>query len=194
MKKWMMPLCGIAAAVGSVPAAAGVIERGKPVPIQAVDPASVEVPDLTFKPTSDAEKDYDKYFYFHRDNTDFATAYADIVECDGYARGLSAHVEGAPAYAYAPYGIAGAVGGAIGSAVADAIFGSAERRKQRRDILRTCMGFKEYKAYGLPRDVWVKFNFEEGLSTVAPERRQHLLQIQAKVASGPTPRVGEIVE
>jgi hypothetical protein len=166
----------------------------------AVDPASIEVPDLSFQPKPGDEGDYDKYFYFHRDDTDFATAYSDILECDGYARGLAYRAGGTWQPTPYPYAgtMVGAVGGALGNVIADvmseAIFGSAERRKQRRVIMRTCMGFKEYKAYGLPRGLWTKFNFEEGLTKVEDDRRQHLLQVQAKVASGPTPRVGEIVE
>jgi hypothetical protein len=190
-----MLLCGtVAALAAAVPAAAQPpAARGKPLAgPEVLDPATVEMPDLSFQPTPDAEKDYDKYFYFHRADTDFATAYADILECDAYARGVSFHVEGPPAYSYANYGIGGAVGGAIGTAIADAIFGSQQRRQQRRNIMRTCMGFKEYKAYGLPRDVWEKFNFEEGLSTVEEGRRRHLLQVQARVASGPMPHVGEM--
>jgi hypothetical protein len=194
MKRLTVPLCGILAAAFAAPAGAQpAVARGiPPAPVAAVDPATLETPDLAFQPSSDAAKDFDKYFYFHRADTDFATAYADILECDAYARGVSARVEGVPAYALAQYGLGGAIGGAIGNAVADAIFGSQQRRQQRRDIMRTCMGFKEYKAYGLPRDVWVKFNFEEGLSTVEPARRLHLLQVQAKVASGPAPQAGEM--
>jgi hypothetical protein len=55
------------------------------------------------------------------------------------------------------------------------------------------MGFKDYKTYGLRKGLWTKFNFEEGLGEVGDEKRQRLLQMQAKVASGPRPAIGEIV-
>lgn len=159
-----------------------------------IDPASIVVPDLAFEPDPETVRNYEKYFYFHREGTDFATAYADIRECDGYARGLSYHAGGGSVpYPYAGT-LGGAIGGAIGSALADAIYGSAERRRQRRTNLRTCMGFKEYTAYGLPKDIWVEFNFEEGLREVDEDRRQVLLRKQAKVASGPKPRQGEMAQ
>jgi hypothetical protein len=184
MRKLFMPLAGLAAACAAPASAAS----------PALDPASIEMPVLAFTPDSEAEKNYDKYFYFHREGTDFATALSDIHECDGYARGLSYSAGGVTPYV--PYGgmLGGAIGGAIGSAMADAIFGSAERRKQRRMNLRTCMGFKEYKAYGLPKELWTGFNFEEGLTAVDDARREALLLIQAKVASGPKPTVGEILQ
>jgi hypothetical protein len=195
MRSFAMLLCGAlaAAAAGSPAEAQPPAARSTAQPaIAPVDPATIEMPELSFPPSPDAANDFDKYFYFNRAGTDFDTAYADILECDGYARGISYRVEGVPSYALAQYGLGGAIGGAIGNAVADAIFGSQQRRQQRRNIMRTCMGYKGYKAYGLPRDLWVKFNFEEGLSTVEEGRRLHLLQVQAKVASGPAPHAGEM--
>jgi hypothetical protein len=185
----LAPLPAYAQAAPAAPAPAG---QGAPAEQAGTDPVPTELPDLNFQPDPEAEKNFDKYFYFHREGTDFATAYADLQECDGYARGLSYRAGGgAVPYPYAGT-LGGAIGGAIGSAMADAIFGSAERRRQRRATMRTCMGFKEYRAYGLPKDIWTKFNFEEGLSHVDDDRRQRLLQLQAKAASGPTPRTGEI--
>jgi hypothetical protein len=80
----------------------------------------------------------------------------------------------------------------IGSVIADAIIGSAERRMQRRMIMRTCMGFKEYKTYGLPKDLWAEFNFDEGNKAVEDARREELLRMQARAASGPKPQTGEM--
>jgi hypothetical protein len=163
--------------------------QAAPVP----DAASISVPDLTFQPAAGDAKDYDKYFYFHRDDTDFATAYADIQECDGYSQGFG-FMGGDASSAMAPYmaSPAGAVGGMLGMALSDATFGSAVRRELRRANMRTCMAFKEYRAYGLPKELWQKFNFEEGLTRLDEERRTALLQKQAKVASGPKPQQGEI--
>ena len=150
------------------------------------DAAGVEMPKLAFTVSAENAGDFDKYYYFHRADTDFATAYADIRECDGYARGLQSGV----AYAQTPYPyagtIAGAVGSAIGSAMAQMIFGSGEKRRMRRVNMRTCMHFKGYQRYGLPKDLWDKFNFEEGLSGVSEEKRQAYLKQQALVASAGT--------
>ncbi|MBX3561531.1 MAG: hypothetical protein KF780_06915 [Sphingomonas sp.] len=159
-----------------------------------IDPATIDLPNLDFTPDPDIESNYDKYYYFHRADADFDTAYMDILECDGYARGLTHRVPYQPVpYAYAGT-IGGAIGGAIGNALADAIYGSAERRRQRRYNMRTCMGFKGYRIYGLSKPLWEAFNFEEGNRRIDEGERLRLLQIQARVASGPTPRQGEIVE
>lgn len=147
----------------------------------------VEMPDLAFQATPEDEQNFDKYYYFNRPDTDFATAYADISECDGYARGLSSGI----AYQQAPYPyagtMAGAVGGLIGNAIADAIAGSAEKRRMRRVNMRKCMNFKGYDRYGLSKSRWQSFNFEEGLASVKDEERQRCLKQQALVASSYKP-------
>ncbi len=151
------------------------------------DVAKVAMPELAFQATPEDEKSFDKYYYFNRPGTDFATAYADISECDGYARGLSSGIT----YQQAPYPyagtMAGAVGGAIGNAMAMAIFGSAEKRRLRRVNMRKCMNFKGYERYGLSKELWEPFNFEEGLSSVSETDRQRYLMQQALVASSHTP-------
>ena len=169
----------------------------RPAPTAApapIDPATIAMPDLAFTPTPDAIADFDKYYIFNRADTEFAAAYADLQECDAYARGLVFRMEGgAVPYPYAGT-MAGAIGGAIANVAIDAVFGSAERRKQRRMIMRTCMTYKGYRTFGLPKSIWETFNFEEGLSQVDEQRRQRMLQVQARVASGPAPTVGEVVE
>lgn len=161
-----------------------------------VDPATLTRPALDFAPTPEIQADFEKYFYFHRADTDLATAYADIRECDALASGSSIYLGGNPGQtsaAIAQYGaLAGGVGSAIGSAVADAIFGSAERRKQRRVSLRNCMGFKEYRRFGLSGELWKKFNFEEGMGRKKEDLRDDALLLQALVASGPAPKTTEL--
>lgn len=44
------------------------------------------------------------------------------------------------------------------------------------------MGYKGYSRHGLSKDLWQKFNFEEGIRTVAEDERQSFLQMQAKAA------------
>lgn len=155
---------------------------------EAVDPASVQMPVLAGKSDPGDAGDYDKYYYFHRPDTDFATAYADVRECDGYARGLASGV----GYTQVPYPYAGTLGGAIGGALgnmmAQAIFGSGEKRRARRVNMRTCMHFKGYDRYGLPKKLWTEFNFEEGLSGVTEVERTRYLKQQALVASSAAPQ------
>ena len=195
MTRWM-PRAGMVllALCGAGQAAAQTASANARAATTAIDADSVPMPKLAFTADAEIERNYFKYFFFHRENTDFATAYADLQECDGYAQGISHRASGvAVPYPYAGT-IGGAVGGVIGNVIADAVFGSSERRMQRRVIMRTCMGFKEYKTYGLPKDLWGEFNFDEGNKTVADARRQELLRMQARAASGPRPQIGEMVQ
>lgn len=151
---------------------------------------AVAMPDLAFEATPADAETFDKYFYYHRDETDFETAYNDISECDALASGINFYAGGDPAmasYYTAQYGLAGAAGGVIGSVIADAIFGSAERRRIRRINMRNCMGFKGYDRYGMERERWQAFHFEEGFGRVDDEKRSGYLMKQARVASGPKP-------
>ena len=153
--------------------------------------AAVAMPDTAFEATPADIETYDKYFYFHRDGTDFDTAYNDISECDAVASGINFYAGGdsyMSNYYATQYGMAGAVGGAIGSAMADAIFGSAERRRIRRINMRNCMGFKGYDRYGMEKERWQAFHFEEGFGRVKDEKRTGYLMQQARVASGPKPK------
>lgn len=162
------------------------------VPEDAGDAAEVTMPKLEFTPSATDPANYDKYYYFVRADTDFATAYADIVECDGYARGLASGI----GYAEVPYPyagtMAGAVGGAIGNAMAAAIFGSAEKRRLRRVNMRQCMNFKGYQRHGLSKELWEEFNFEEGLSDMPEKRRFTYLKRQALVAATAKPQGKEL--
>ncbi len=158
----------------------------------AVDPATVPMPKLRFTETETDREGYDKYFYFVREGTDFATAYQDIRECDALARGMRFYAGGGTVpYPYT-YTMAGAVGGAIGSAMVDMIFGSSIRRQMRRTNLRTCMGYKGYGRYGLSKDLWAVFNFEEGNRIVPEDERQKYLQMQAKAAISGRPETQEL--
>lgn len=151
--------------------------------------AAVETPDLVFQETPEDVDLFEKYFYFHRGDTSFDQAYADISECDALASGISfsAYGSGSVPYPYAGT-MAGALGGAIGGMMADAIFGSAERRRIRRINMRNCMGFKGYARYGMEKERWQTFHFEEGFGRVEEEKRQVYLLKQAKVASGTVPQ------
>lgn len=153
---------------------------------------AVEMPPLAFEDDPATVKDDDKYFYFHRAETSFDQAYADVTECDATSSGSSFYLRanaGSVAASSAQYGIlASSIGGAIGGLMADAIFGSAERRKQRRINIRNCMFYKNYDRYSLEKNLWQAFHFEEGLSKENPEDREKALLAQAKVASGPKPQ------
>lgn len=153
------------------------------------------MPKLDFVATPEIEKDFDKYFYFHRADTSFAEAYADIHECDALASGSSIYFDTSAATAAAAANssvLAAGVGGAIAGAMMDAIFGSSARREQRRRNVRNCMYFKAYQRFGLSRDLWTEFNFEEGMGRKKEGRRNDALALQALVASGPAPKTREL--
>ena len=160
------------------------------------DPVTLTRPELAFAATPEIEQDFEKYFYFHRSDTSFEEAFADIRECDALSSGSNIYMgadSAAMGAAMAQYGaLAGGIGGAIGSAIADAIFGSAARRAQRRVNMRNCMGFKGYQRYGLAGDLWKKFNFEEGNGRKKEDVRDEALELQALVASGPKPTTKEL--
>lgn len=160
------------------------------------DPTTIEMPRLDFTPTARDASDYEKYFFFHRADTDFEQAYADITECDALSSGISYYSgdgEPYPGYYATQYGIGGAIGGVLGSVLADAIHGSALRRKVRRINMRNCMGFKGYQRYGLSKELWLEFNFEGGNGRKRDDVREAALLKQAKAASGPQPTAKAIV-
>jgi len=180
----LLPLAGVAKAQA--------IKSEPPQETFAPDEiAAIAMPALDFDYASVKPKDFEKYFYFHRPDTDFETAYADITECDSLGSGINYYMRASDwqiQSAMAQYGpLAGGVGGMIGSALADAIFGSAERRRLKRMNLRNCMHFKGYDRYGLEKDLWQAFHFEEGLSRENADDRVAALKQQARVASGPKP-------
>ena len=180
----LLPLAGVAQAQA--------IKNEPPMrEFSAAEMEAVAMPDLAFEENPAKTDDYEKYFYFHRTDTSFARAYADVTECDALTSGLRYYGgagDAAISSAMSQYGVlAGGIGGAIGGLMADAIFGSAERRKQRRMNIRNCMFFKGYDRYGLEKDLWQEFNFEEGLSRENADKREAALLKQARVASGPKP-------
>ncbi|MBJ7388620.1 MAG: hypothetical protein JHC92_04180 [Sphingomonadaceae bacterium] len=161
------------------------------VDIAAAEATELEMPKLEFVVTPEDERNFDKYYYFRRDETSFPVAYADITECDGYARGLVSrysYEDGFYAYPYTyPYDYSYTVAGAAGSAIANvmiaAIFVPSEKRWMRRVNMRQCMGFKGYDRIGLSKALWEPFNFEEGTGAEEEESRLKALKLQALVAS-----------
>lgn len=191
--------CALAAAAMPVTAVHAQAIKTEPPMQQFTDEeiAAVPVPETAFDYASVDPDDYEKYFYFHRPDTSFAQAYADILECDSLGSGINIYMgadSSSIASAMTQYGVAaGAIGGAIGSVLADAIFGSAERRKMKRINIRNCMYYKGYDRYGLEKDLWQEFHFEEGNSREEASKREAALLMQARVASGPQPTTEVLV-
>jgi hypothetical protein len=155
--------------------------------------SAVTMPDLKFAETPEIIENYDKYFFFHRADTSFDQAFEDISRCDALSAGISFSTSMDISPALVQYGVlGGAVGGVIGNVIGDAVFGSAERRRIRRINMRNCMGFKGYARYGLEKDLWQTFNFEEGGTRVTGKKRTDYLLKQARVASGAIPQLKAI--
>ncbi|HEY0313750.1 MAG TPA: hypothetical protein VGC56_14810 [Allosphingosinicella sp.] len=181
MRRGALTVRAMALGLSLATVAAARAEQASPSPPELqgsgiIDPASVSVPDLTFVPTRDIERSYDQHFYYHREHTDFATAYADLRECDAYARGISLRLTG--------------LGGVTGL-VTDAIVGGGQRRDISRRNMRVCMRFKEYRRYGLPEALWKRIALPPGSGGDEAER-QRLMLIDAKLASGSRPKVGDL--
>jgi hypothetical protein len=182
------------AALGAALAACA--QPGLAAPIQAAPKipaaATLKLPDLNVPLSDEDRQGGDKYFYFHRADTSYVQALADIRECDDLARG----VKSLQNWASAPYPYAGTLAGVggelIGNAMVALIFGSAEERKMRRANMRRCMNYKSYDRYALPKDTWQQFNFEEALKTIPEDERITMLAQQAKAASGPKPSSGAL--
>lgn len=163
------------------------------VTVTPEEASAITMPKLDGPVTPMDAENFDKYYYFHRDDADLATAFNDISECDGYARGVATGYRYQQASYPYTYTMAGVAGAAIGNLMVAAIFGSAEKRRMRRVNMRACMGFKGYQRYGLPKELWEKFNFEEGLDGVSDDVRRKLLLQQALVASSGIPS-GKVIE
>ena len=198
MPKIYLPAAMAAAAFCMTATAAHAQAIKPPAPMRtfsAAEVAAVELPDTAFEATPADVETYDKYFYFHRDGTDFDTAFNDLSECDAVSSGInyySSYDAAMGSYYYSQYGIGGAIGFVFSDALEDAIFGSTERRRIRRVNMRNCMGYKGYSRYGLEKERWQAFHFEEGFKRVDDDKRTAYLMKQARVASGPKPTGEEL--
>ena len=83
--------------------------------------------------------------------------------------------------------MAGAAGGVIANAMMAAIFVPSEKRRMRRVNMRQCMGFKGYDRFGLSKELWEAFNFEEGTGAEEEKSRIKAMKLQALVAATAAP-------
>ena len=175
----------------SATAQAQAIQSGPPM--RTFAPAEIEavaMPDLAYEPNPKIEADFEKYFFFHREDTSFDQAFADISECDALAQGIDVYTNiDNPTVPdmFADLGPVGGVVSMLGGLLGDGIFGSSERRWVRRLDLRNCMFYKGYDRYGLEKSLWQAFHFEEGFRRENVKDRLAALMKQARVASGPKP-------
>ncbi len=164
-----------------------------------IDPGSVAIPSIAFVEAAEDKKLYNKYFFFHRKGISFEEALIDVIECDAFGRALPFRLE-PTRYIVISNNIAIAGVGTvvanlvdpIGQRWADKMFGVPWRRTTRRNNLRVCMGYKGYQRYGLSREIWQKFNFDEADKPPAEGDRKRMLIQQARIASGADPMQPEL--
>ena len=160
----------------AVPLSAQEPAAGDSLDISITDPSKLPMPQVAFTEAPTDVRDYDKYFYFARANTDYVTAFADIKDCDDVSRDPSGSWK------------SGAYGGILGGLMNE----GPEARKTRRINMRRCMASKGYSRYGLPRALWVRFNFEEAIIKKGEEERDAYMRLQARVAANGLPAAKEL--
>jgi hypothetical protein len=156
------------------------------------DPAIVEVPAITEGRDPKVIEDGWKWFYFHRANTSYAQAYADIEDCYRFLPVPNAGGVSFPGFAPwraradsktvrpPPIGPYGLVGDIIGSIVAGPI-----ERRARQSRMRRCMEPKGYQRYPMSEDNW-----KRAVNHYSPLT----LPVQAKLAAGAAPNALPLAE
>lgn len=184
---------------GRLMIAAGWLACSGPLAGQTVeglpDPATITVPDTSASDPEVLKEGY-KFFYFHNPSVSFAEASADIAECRSFlASGAPPSVPGfipwtepvkrkqnsGPGMFGATYGLIG-VGITAGLA---AIIMPKMERGVRNNKLRRCMEPRGYSRFALPEASWKVLNQGD---------EKQLILMQARLASGPRPVLGEVTE
>jgi len=182
-------------AVGHSPFSASAQDHDLPkqevIAVDVLVPSNVVMPELAFEETRRTISNYHKYFYFHREQTEFSEAYSDIQECDLRARALwqSDAVYGLPKErAVDPSDtFLASVSSPLVAGFVASLAAPADARRERRFGLRRCMFFKGYTRHGLSREVFDSFNYEATDNELTETERQSMLAQQAIVASGAQP-------
>ena len=146
------------------------------------DPASITVPDLSNSSDPLVLENGWKYFFFHRRDTSFAEAYADISDCYRFLQPAGWANVKLPRFV--PWDDRAAVTfdrsrthnyGLVGELMAAMVEGTLVRR-DRQSKMRLCMEPRGYTRYGVAEEIW------ENVIAKPPEEA---IAIQAKLASGP---------
>ncbi len=153
-------------------------------PFDHADPTKIIMPNLVFTPDEKIVKKYHIYFYFHKNGVDFATALADIRECEYYS--TFGEVTVAPP-TFVPYGGELQVDrkankyklqpGLMPLVFAPMVMGPLLRRMHNAGM-RNCMAFRDYSRYGLNQEI------SESIDNVGLVEQ---VLTRAKIASGPKP-------
>lgn len=146
------------------------------------DPASITVPDLSNSSDPVVLENGWKYFFFHRRDTSFAEAHADITDCYRFLSPASWANVKLPRFV--PWDDRAAVTfdssrtwnyGLVGELIGGMVEGTLMRR-DRQSKMRLCMETRGYTRFGVAEEIW------ENVIAKPPEEA---IAIQAKLASGP---------
>lgn len=152
-----------------------------------LDPATVELPPMTFGNDPAVAKNGYKFFFFHNPNLDFAEAARDIAECHshlptsaflslpGFVPWTEAN-ERETAQTASPYGL---VGEAIRAIIAPKL-----ERGQRNNKMRLCMERRGYVRYAID---------EAAYDAIWEGEPSQIVAMQAKLATGPAPNAPEVM-
>ncbi|HEX2592856.1 MAG TPA: hypothetical protein VHL34_15245 [Rhizomicrobium sp.] len=177
--------------VASYAAPAAAIDYDLKTPVERPDPASIVVPDLTFKAIARDYWRYDSYFIFHKDGVSYEQAFAELDQCRIYS--LSARTA-VTVHPFVPLG--GEVekrdytdrprtgNGLVGSMMEDAMIEN-EWHYAVIATFRRCMYFKGYARYGTSERISKLID-----AGTDAERLARL----ALIASGPKPTSGAVVD
>ncbi len=156
-------------------------------PAERPDPASVTIPDMTFKAGVANVRHFDDYFYFYKPDVSYERAFADIDQCRIQSQ-MAQLVVPMPRFIplggeplakperniWAPFPMYGLVG----MVIANAIIASAED-DLAIETSRKCMAYKGYHRYGTSRAIFKQIDSGTDVEKLA--RR-------ARIASGPPPQ------
>ena len=137
------------------------------------DPSTIVAPDIAADKRSLGNEN--KFFVFHRSDTSFAAAEADVRFCMRYINQtmFPPMPDFVPWDDPAPAGEAPRYAGIIGQMVVDGV-----ARSLRQSNVMRCMLPRGYARYRISEGLWKEINYRELESSI---------MIQARIASGPTP-------
>ncbi len=153
---------------------------------QSIPPVEdVVLPDLSSTNDPAVADEGWKYFFFHKQGTTYADAYADFAECYHFLPGAGVKI---PYFLpmFVPWGekttaavkpVTGGQYGLVGIAIMAMVPDPAERRS-RQSRLRRCLEPRGYVRYPLSKDSWEELVDDYSFRSIA---------MQAKAATGPHP-------
>ena len=151
----------------------GAVLLAAAVPATFPDPTTIVVPDI--KADTRSLGNERKFFVFHRENTTFIEAEADVRFCMRYINQtmFPPMPDYVPWEEQAPAGAAPRYAGVIGQIVVDGV-----ARSLRQSNIMRCMLPRGYARYRVSEGMWRDINYRDLESSIL---------VQAKIASGPIP-------